>query len=489
MRAHAASVLKTMSGHGTLARLFSSLLLVGGGALVVRYFARILPENGGAPAGFTVDGERADGRISAQALLEAASIKRLARQVNVVHAGRTVLTGTLAELGASVAPAHASAVVAGLGHQATVWRRIALALRARDGELHTSLVTTLPVEELAARLAPLKERLDTRPNAARWNFTSDRAVPEEDGVLVDLYGTAEAILGAAESATTTPATVSLALRRTPPTITADAVGRIDRSAEVGRYETRFATTGGQRSRAQNVARAAEGIDGVVVMPREPFSFNEHVGPRSAENGFSQAGEIYKGEMRLGIGGGTCQVASTLHAAALFGGFEVIMRSPHSRPSAYIPIGLDATVVYPDVDLRLRNPFEFPVIVRAVAHEGTLTIQLLGRQKMANVELQTATVGETPFKRKLNALRYLAFGRVVRKQAGRKGVVVEKLRTVRFLDGRTVIEKLRDTYPPTTEIYLLGPGATEADLPPLEGDATTLATEDGGARAGEVIPEP
>ena len=94
------------------------------------------------------------------------------------------------------------------------------------------------------------------------------------------------------------------------------------------------------------------------------SFNAIVGDRSEENGFQKSWEIFKGEMVEGVGGGTCQVASTFHAAAFFGGLDVLERLPHSRPSAYIPMGLDSTVVYPIVDLKLRNPHPFPVVVHA-----------------------------------------------------------------------------------------------------------------------------
>ena len=88
------------------------------------------------------------------------------------------------------------------------------------------------------------------------------------------------------------------------------------------------------------------------------------GARSEENGFHKAGEIFKGEMIEGVGGGTCQIASTLHAVAFFSGLDIIERLPHSRASAYIRPGLDATVVYPAVDLKLKNPFEFPVVIHA-----------------------------------------------------------------------------------------------------------------------------
>ena len=90
---------------------------------------------------------------------------------------------------------------------------------------------------------------------------------------------------------------------------------------VSRFETRFGYVGGQQNRGGNILRAASQVDGLVLMPGQIVSFNEHVGPRSKENGFFPAPEIYKGEMREGIGGGTCQVAGTLHAAAFFGGLN------------------------------------------------------------------------------------------------------------------------------------------------------------------------
>jgi len=458
-----------MTAYETGARLLASALLVGTGALGMRRIEGTLPPAHLPPSGLLLDAERADGEETAKSLLERAKGKRLARRVNIVHDGKTLLSATIAELGGTVESEALEALVSELGHVGSRWRRAAEARRARDGEVHVALVTRLTAEPLSERLSEVKETLDKRATDARWDFRTERAVPERAGTLVDIHATLDAIETGAQAADSTPIDVALVVRELSPAVTANTLPAIDKSAVVGHYETRFAVLGDQAGRAQNVARAAAGIDGVVVVPHAALSFNEHVGPRSVDNGFSRAGEIYKGEMRLGVGGGTCQVASTLHAAAFFGGLDVVTRSPHSRPSGYIPIGLDATVVYPDVDLRLRNPFEFPVVVRCVVRDGTLSIALLGERKMADVKLATATVSERPFKRKVDKLRFFPEGRVVRKQAGRKGVILEKVRTVSFLDGRTVTETTRDSYPPTTEIYLLGPGASEAGLPPLEVD--------------------
>jgi vancomycin resistance protein YoaR len=201
------------------------------------------------------------------------------------------------------------------------------------------------------------------------------------------------------------------------------------------------------------------------------SFNRAVGPRSIENGFAHAGEIYKGEMRRGVGGGTCQVASTFHAAAYLGGLDVVERSPHSRPSGYIRIGLDATVAFPHVDLKMRNPFVFPVLLRAfIKDRGTLVIELIGRSQPVSVAFDAATVGVKTYKRKVRVSPWLEEGRIIRKQAGRKGVTIQKIRTLRFTDGTEKLEETHDHYPPTTEIYYVPPGTDESELPPMPQDS-------------------
>ena len=94
------------------------------------------------------------------------------------------------------------------------------------------------------------------------------------------------------------------------------------------------------------------------MPGEIFDFNEVVGPRDEANGYKVAPVIAEGELVDGIGGGTCQISGTLHGAAFFAGLEIVERYPHTRPSSYIKMGLDATVVYPTINFRMKNRFRF-----------------------------------------------------------------------------------------------------------------------------------
>jgi len=225
--------------------------------------------------------------------------------------------------------------------------------------------------------------------------------------------------------------------------------------------------GGQANRGKNIVRAASQMEGVVLMPGEVVSFNANVGPRSSENGFFTAPEIYKGEMREGIGGGTCQVAGTLHAAAFLGGLDVVERSNHSRPSGYIRMGLDATVVYPIVDLKLRNPYRFPVVIHSTIDRGTLTFQLLGRERPATVEWGTDTVSVANFKRKVEEAAWLPPGKFVKKQKGIRGYSIRKTRKIHLRDGEERVEVTTDVYPPTFEIYMVPPGTDPAqELPPV-----------------------
>jgi vancomycin resistance protein YoaR len=87
--------------------------------------------------------------------------------------------------------------------------------------------------------------------------------------------------------------------------------------------------------------------------------------------------IAEGELVDGIGGGTCQVSGTLHGAAFFAGLEIVERYPHTRPSSYIKMGLDATVVYPTINFRVQNTFPFPVVLHQTVQGGVVSAEVLG----------------------------------------------------------------------------------------------------------------
>jgi vancomycin resistance protein YoaR len=428
----------------------------------------LLPRDGVAARGIRVNGAEVPRGSRTHDVAEGAARAILDRRVSLRFDGEELLSATIVELGGTVDVDALAQTIAAVGRTGDLFDRVDDALEAQAGRIDVRVRVHVPVEDLAARIERFKDEHDTPPRPAKIDLASGAVTPHHAGRYVDPYAAIAAVDRALrpENAASADKPIDVPVFEIAPRASTNAVANIDVSEVVSRYETRFGFLGGQANRAQNVTRAASQMDGVVLMPGETVSFNDNVGPRSIENGFATAPEIYKGEMREGIGGGTCQVAGTLHAAAFFGGIEIVERSNHSRPSGYIPIGLDATVVYPVVDLRLRNPYDFPIVIHATVDKGTLRFELLGRDRPATVQLATEMVGVAPFKRKIEETAWLPAGEVRLKQKGIRGLSIRKRRTIHLRGGQEHVEVTTDVYPPTFEIYLVPPGTDVASaLPP------------------------
>lgn len=130
-------------------------------------------------------------------------------------------------------------------------------------------------------------------------------------------------------------------------------------------------------RSENIRLATEAIDGTVIEPGGTFSFNDVVGNTSAERGYQEAAVIRNGEVAQGDGGGVCQVSTALYIAAVKADMEIVERHPHSVPSDYAPIGLDATIVYGSFDLRLKNNTDHAMTIHAKAVGQTVDVSIEG----------------------------------------------------------------------------------------------------------------
>lgn len=129
-------------------------------------------------------------------------------------------------------------------------------------------------------------------------------------------------------------------------------------------------------RAINVELAAQRINGMVLQPGETFSFDKSVGTRTLENGYVSAPSFAGGKVVTSVGGGICQVSSTLYVTMLLSGIPAARHYFHSLPVDYVPKGLDAAIVEGYKDLRFTNPFDYPISIQAVTDNGTLTVSLL-----------------------------------------------------------------------------------------------------------------
>lgn len=360
-----------------------------------------------------------------------------------------------------------------VGHDGDWLARAETAKRAAAGQVDVPLEPSVDAGPLLHLIAKYKESLDAPPASARLDLDAHAVVPERAGRFLDAFGALAALERAARDPSVT--TLVVPFTSVPPRVTSDLVRALDVHAVLGSYETYFSRAGDQKHRGHNIDIGAGKLDGVVLMPGEIVSFNALVGDRSVENGFETSWQIYKGEMVRGIGGGTCQVASTLHAAAFFAGLEIVERLPHSRPSGYIPMGLDATVVYPIVDLKLRNPNPFPVVIHAKTEGNKLTVELLGEKRTAKVTFSRELLDTKPYPRKVEEDPRLSGDKVILKQHGIAGYRIERKRVLALEGGARRVETNVDVYPPTTEIYEVPPGFDESTLPPLP-DADSAADE-------------
>jgi len=455
--------------------------LLGAMAGGVAYARSLLPEGEAVARGVRIGGALVSPGAGPRAAAEAAAAKLLARRVSFSWGDERVLEASLAELGATVDVDSIARAAASVAREGSYEDRIDEALMARRGEIDIPVRAFVPIEPFAERLGRFKEERDTPPVGAKLDIANKTVKPHVPGHYLDMYGAIAALeraIARGEDAITIP------IFEMAPRASSEVVASIDTKTVISRFETRFGFTGGQQGRAQNIHRAAGEMDGVVLLPGDVVSFNQNVGARSIENGFAKAPEIYKGEMREGVGGGTCQVSGTLYAAAYLGGIDIVERSNHSRPSGYIRTGLDATVVYPSVDLKLKNPYDFPIVIHASIDKGALTFELLGRDKPATVSFETATVGVSPFKRKVEEAPALPEGKTILKQKGIRGLSLRKTRVLRLAGGKERTEVTTDVYPPTFEIWRVAPG-TELDvLPPLPGEAPKDGEQKGEAQKAD-----
>lgn len=164
--------------------------------------------------------------------------------------------------------------------------------------------------------------------------------------------------------------------------------------EMARFTTSFTTSG--ENRKHNLALAANAIAGTVLAPGETFSFNQTVGERTAERGFKEANVVINGEFKKGIGGGVCQVSTTLYNAVLLAALPVENAAAHSIPVSYVPLSRDCTVSAA-IDFRFKNDTAHPLYVAAEVRDDNLTFVLYGEDRGAPCRLESEIAERIPFR--------------------------------------------------------------------------------------------
>jgi vancomycin resistance protein YoaR len=247
------------------------------------------------------------------------------------------------------------------------------------------------------------DRLVGRPaRSAKFAAYGDRVVviPAVTGVGIDVPRTAAAVLAAAESTkgrVATIATTQVTVGRS--TAAAKAMGI---TGEVGTYETEY---GGVANRIHNVQLVAHLVDNKLIAPGATFSFNHATGERTAAKGFLEAPVIINGELENGLGGGVCQVSTTVFNAAYEAGLPITARTNHALYISHYPLGRDATVDYPDIDLKFVNDTAHWLLLRTFVGPSSLIVTLYGTPQHRRIVSDTTplkVVAQPPVQRQPDA---------------------------------------------------------------------------------------
>jgi vancomycin resistance protein YoaR len=238
-----------------------------------------------------------------------------------------------------------------------------------------------------AYFARLEKTVDKPPKDADFAVTAGggvRVVPSQPGLGLDVPQSAARILVAASRVANRSATLVLAEQQ-PKRTTAEAQA-MGITGTVGTYETFY---GGIANRIHNVQLVAHLVDHKFIAPGETFSFNGTTGERSAAKGFLEAPVIVNGELQTGLGGGVCQVSTTVFNAAYEAGLPITSRTNHALYISHYPLGRDATVDYPGIDLKFVNDTKHWLLLRTFVGSSSLTVNLYGTPQHRRVESTTA----------------------------------------------------------------------------------------------------
>jgi vancomycin resistance protein YoaR len=178
-----------------------------------------------------------------------------------------------------------------------------------------------------------------------------------------------------------PSQILVPTRRVYPKVDSEIIANI-RTKLIGHYITYFNSA--NKERTHNISLAADAINNHVVFPGEIFSFNKVVGKRTASRGYQPAPIIVRGELSEGIGGGICQVSSTLFNAADRSGLKILERYSHSKQVPYVPPGRDATVSWYGPDFTFKNKHSQPILIRAKTYPGKMVVLIYSSDEI-NIE--------------------------------------------------------------------------------------------------------
>ncbi len=350
-----------------------------------------------------------------------------------------------------------------------------------DDDAPGGLRPEIDSEKLQALVESWAEQVYRPPLNARFDFNTKtntliELAPSVEGRELDVDATVATIIDAVQNGLSE---VALPIRQLAPAVPSGNPEQLGIKELVAEGSTRFA--GSREARVKNIEVAASKFVGVVIPPDGIFSFNEYVGDVTAANGFEDSLIIAGDRTAVGVGGGVCQVSTTVFRAAWFGGFPIVERWNHGYVvSWYGEPGLDATIYTPNVDFKFRNTSGHYLLIKPIVNtkKGILTFQFYGTKPDWTVEAPKPKVSNrvAPPPPLYIEDPSLPAGKVVQFDWAVQGLDAVATRKVIAADGTVLLEDtLKSHYLPWQAKYRFGPGFS----PPANAEVVYAETNEAG----------
>ncbi|MBC7266265.1 MAG: VanW family protein [Coriobacteriia bacterium] len=337
-----------------------------------------------------------------------------------------------------------------------------LAFRASEasGSADPALECYLASEEVSRTLTPIIGSVGKVAKDASFKVSNGTVtiVPSQDGLSLDAEAFAksalEALTGDGERV------VDLPMRRVEPDITTEDAKSMGIKERIATYTTDYSPS--NKPRVNNIHLLADALDGTLVPPGGVFSFNGTIGPRTAEKGYQEANAIVNGKLVPQLGGGVCQVGTTIFNTVFFSGLPVVERHNHSLYISHYPKGRDATVSWGGPDFKFRNDTEHWILIATSYTSSTLTISLYGTDPGYDVSYTTSDffdLRDYPVKEVPDPT--LPVGTRVIEEKGVKGRSVIVTRIVKKNGAVVRKDTFKSVYRPAEEVVRVGTKAVSS----------------------------
>ncbi len=231
-------------------------------------------------------------------------------------------------------------------------------------------ISTINQKQLIQKLEKIKKEIDQPKVDAKMEKVGDPIQPAQQGQEMDLEKIKQEWIPNLEALINKPQKLPVSIEE--PLVTEEDLKRVEEKL-IGSYITYY--NPGNVNRTTNLRLASQAIHNKVVNPGELFSFNETVGERTIARGYKPATVIVSGEFSEGVGGGICQISSTLYNSVDKAGLKIVARQPHSKRVDYVPPGRDAAVAWGVIDFKFENSLEKPIVIKTNMNNGKLTIEV------------------------------------------------------------------------------------------------------------------